>query len=54
MIKMIKWYRIKNLKEQVETMENKILKQCKNITLSDLKEFEATYHKMQCLIAGIE
>ena len=54
MITMIKWFRIKNLEEEIETMENKILKQCRDITLSDLKAFEGAYHKMQCLIANIE
>ena len=48
MIKMIKYYRLKNLESELEKLENKIMKS-KSITRYDLQELEGLSNKIQLM-----
>lgn len=48
MIKMIKYYRLKNLEDELERMEDKIINS-KKITRIDLQVLEGLSNEIQCL-----
>lgn len=48
MIKMIKYYRLKNLEDELERLETKLINS-KAITRIDLQELEGLSNQIQCL-----